>query len=82
MFIVGDVFNRPFSSIVYHVRLHVQRYRELFDRKLNQRIAVQHYTTIGGSITKGNPSLFIIKNSRRIVGNFKIIQFTRTKIMS
>jgi len=40
--------------------------RELFGRKLNQRVAVR-YTITDDSITKANRSLFIIKNS--LVGN-------------
>jgi len=61
-------------------RLHVQRYRELFDRKLNQCIAVWHYIVdiLAVALRKEIQVYLLLKT----VGNFKIIQFTRTKIMS
>lgn len=49
MFIAQDLFNRLFSPIVNHVRLHIRWYRELFGRKLNQHVTVRYIAT-GDSI--------------------------------
>jgi len=47
---------------LYNMFVYIFSGRELFGRKLNQRVAVR-YTITGDNIMKANRSLFIIKNS-------------------